>query len=93
VKKQRDRREEDEAEVRVPPVEPPRWKTVGRVPVEYTLLMDMPEPMDFCPACGFPFRSFMRGMVQCWFRRWLKRPYCCIICDHCKEIVGYEYGQ
>lgn len=53
-----------------------------------------------CPACGARFEPFMRGLVyrplslwqwlRCGFRR--PRPWrqWCLICDTCKEIVGYE---
>jgi len=66
------------------------------MPKEYTALLQIPEPLHTCPNCGaHPFESFMRGSVQrakrSWFTPWKERPYCSIICDMCKEIVGHEY--
>jgi formate dehydrogenase maturation protein FdhE len=64
------------------------------MPIEYSLLKDMHEPMETCPKCGArPFRSFLRGLVHNMWRAFFRRPYCCIICSTCKEIVGYEYGK
>jgi hypothetical protein len=60
------------------------------MPIEYVLLNDLPEPLPHCPACGAPFRSLMRGMVQNWWRRLTRQPYCAVICFECKQIVGYE---
>lgn len=61
------------------------------MPVEYSLLKDRAVPIGFCPKCGtIPFRPFLRGDIQSQWRKWLRRPYCCLICTVCKEIVGYE---
>jgi hypothetical protein len=65
------------------------------MPIEYSILEKAPEPIYQCPACFHsPFRSFMRGIVQRGKRSvlmpWRTRPYCSIICDYCKEIVGHE---
>lgn len=61
------------------------------MPWEYTALKDKPEPFDRCPRCyARPFRSFLRGTVHNRWRRLFRRPYCCVICSTCKEIVSYE---
>jgi len=65
------------------------------MPIEVIQLEEMPEPFQFCPDCGAPFESFLRGQVQRLKRPWYwpfgpVRPYCAIICRDCKEIVGYE---
>lgn len=61
------------------------------MPIEYALLKDAPEPLEECPKChAAPFRAFMRGQVQSAWRKLWRRPYCCVICASCKEIVGYE---
>jgi uncharacterized protein with PIN domain len=60
------------------------------MPIEYTQLRDRPEPFFRCPDCGSLFRSFMRGQVQSAWRKLFRRPYCCVICEVCKEVVGYE---
>ena len=66
--------------------------------IEAMELKDAPRPIDVCPKCDAPFDPFMRGQVQRWPWPWWKlwlpigkpRPYCALICWHCKEIVGYE---
>src|ERR1700675_2841822 len=60
------------------------------MPPEYTMLQTEPEPVDHCPLCHAPFRSFMRGLVQNSWHRFWGNPYCCIICSECKKIIGYE---
>ncbi len=65
------------------------------MPIECSLLDDAPVPVITCPDCGdSPLRAFMRGQVQrlpfLWYAPWRKRPYCAVICWHCKGIVGYE---
>jgi hypothetical protein len=62
------------------------------VPIEAVQLRNAAEPYERCPKCNAtPFRSTMfRGLVQNGWRKLLRRPYCCVICDKCKEIVGYE---
>lgn len=70
------------------------------MPWEYAVLKDLPEPLKFCPnhTQPFRFRSFMRGEVHNTWRKWLHRwirptPYVCVICEVCKEIVGYEQAD
>jgi hypothetical protein len=66
------------------------------MPVEYVILKDRPSPLDHCPKCGdTPFVPFMRGQVYSGARATWHRPAWCVICDACKEIVGYEniYGE
>ena len=73
------------------------------MPIEHTLLIAQPEPLEICPNCKrSPFRSdHMRGMVQKaifsnaieYLKRWWNKEiwrYCAIICNDCCEIVGYE---
>ncbi len=73
------------------------------VPEEAVSLHSQPPPFTACPECGGtigegnifkPETLFMRGMVQRskrpWYAPWRTRPYCAVICPHCKEIVGYE---
>jgi len=72
------------------------------MPIESTLLKDNPVTLSKCPKCGVdPFTPFMRGMVQRRgisliverFRAHWKNEhprYCAVICEECKEIVGYE---
>lgn len=72
----------------------------GLMPWEYSALKDAPLPGwllghgDYdmnCPKCGAcPFVPFLRGTVQSTWRRWFGLPYCCVICERCKEVVGYE---
>jgi len=60
------------------------------MPIETVLLRQAPLPLQFCPKCRRRFEPFMRGEVQSFWRRLFGRPYCCVICRMCKEIVGYE---
>ena len=61
------------------------------MPIECAQLRDAPLPLFYCPKCGVsPFDPFMRGQVQSAWRKFFNRPYCCVICYACKEIVGYE---
>ena len=61
------------------------------MPKEYVLLKHKGSPISSCPKCGAsPFIPFMRGQVQNSLRAFFGRPYCCLICSKCKEIVGYE---
>src|ERR1044072_6600101 len=62
------------------------------MPVEYAILKGRPVPLESCPKCGRRFEPFMRGMVQSWWRKALRWPYCAVICGHCKEIVGHDYA-
>ena len=58
--------------------------------IEYALLKNRPLARERCPKCGEPFRGFLRGMIQSWWRKRLKLPYCAVVCHKCKEIVGWE---
>lgn len=60
------------------------------MPIEYSLLQNKPSPLERCPNCGHIFVPFLRGMVQSWWRKLFRRPYCAVICYACKEIVGHE---
>jgi len=68
------------------------------MPIEYTLLKDKAPPTGLsCDQCD-PFGGreltprdlFMRGQVQSTWRRWLRLPYCAVICQGCKTIIGWE---
>lgn len=72
--------------------------TIWRNP-DAAILAARPIPLSTCPSCGTkPFTPFMRGMVargkRSWRTLWLPigrpRPHCAVICDACKEIVGWE---
>lgn len=63
------------------------------MPKEVLLLRQKPTAVDHCPRCHEPFSYFLRGQVQRstrWFGVLWRRPYCAIICQACKEIVGWE---
>lgn len=65
------------------------------MPIEFVQLQDEPVPFESCPNCGVtPFEPFIRGCVHRPKRRWIffgkKQDYCALICDKCKELVGYE---
>ena len=60
------------------------------MPKEVELLRYAPYAKETCPKCGAPFPEFLRGQVQSDWRRWLRLPYCAIICHGCKEIIGWE---
>jgi len=72
------------------------------MPIEASLLDGKPCKIFKCPKCGaYPFKPFMRGMVQLTgFRLWVRVlmsfffggrvEYCSLICWNCKEIVGRE---
>lgn len=61
------------------------------MPIEVERLANQPVGLRRCPECGTrPFNPFMRGQVQSQWRKFFGRPYCCLICETCKEIVGYE---
>lgn len=60
------------------------------MPIECCLLQNQPVNLVRCPNCGEVFEPFMRGQVQSAWRHFWGRPYCCLICRACKEIVGYE---
>ncbi len=61
------------------------------MPIEYTQLRDRPMTVIACHECGWRLADpFMRGMVQSWWRRLLGMSYCAVICENCKNIVGWE---
>lgn len=63
------------------------------MPIECKLLEKEPSAFSRCPFCGTPDPMFMRGQVQRSkrFLRFLwKRHYCAVICQECKEIIGWE---
>ena len=60
------------------------------MPMEVELLRGYPYARETCPKCGTPFPEFLRGQVQSDWRRWLRLPYCAVICHGCKEIIGWE---
>lgn len=60
------------------------------MPIEYELLKDAPYEIKVCPNCHNSFEPFLRGLVQSTWRRILRMSYCTLICDKCKDIVGYE---
>lgn len=73
------------------------------LPIEAITLTDQEPPFSSCPSCHEAIRvgqifepgtPFMRGMVhrskRPWYAPWRTRPYCAVICPHCKEIVGWE---
>jgi hypothetical protein len=65
------------------------------MPIEYTLLKDLPCSIHTCPYChAQPFEPFMRGLVQRSNRKWFglgpNQDYCALICSSCKQIVAYE---
>jgi hypothetical protein len=66
------------------------------MPIEFLQLAGQPQPLKVCPLCeAHPFRAFLWGQVQRspfkWWQLWgSHRPYCAVICEECKEIVGYE---
>ena len=60
------------------------------MPIEYEQLKDRPIPKTDClcgRVCG---ELFMRGIVQSWWRKIFRLPYCAIICPKSKQIVGWE---
>lgn len=57
---------------------------------KYLELKDAPPPGYECAACGERVVPFLRGLVISFWRKLLGRPYCCVICSNCKEIVGHE---
>lgn len=60
------------------------------MPKEYALLKGYPYAFEECKKCGQAFPEFSRGMVQSWWRKKLRLPYCAVICHNCKEIIGWE---
>lgn len=67
-----------------------RWEN------HYAELKDKPSPIKDCPSCGCGFTPMLRGIVVRRRMKWLffgERPFCCLICSHCKEIVGHEHPR
>jgi hypothetical protein len=73
------------------------------LPEEAISLTGQEPSVQSCPECGGvikmgqifePGTPFLRGMVQRsrrpWYAPWRTRPYCAVICPHCKDIVGWE---
>jgi hypothetical protein len=62
--------------------------------IECKLLRNAPPAFQRCPKCGAaPFTHLMRGQVhrgKRWFLIGPRRDYVTVICQNCKEIVGYE---
>ena len=62
--------------------------------VEYKLLKGEPSAIPTCTKCGYFEPNFMRGMIQRSERLFgflWNRPYCAVICNKCKNIIGWEY--
>ena len=65
-------------------------ETLKSMPKEYTLLKDQTENFSSCPKCKTsPFKSFMRGQIQ-REKYFFRKKYCAVICNTCKERVGWE---
>ena len=60
------------------------------MPIECEQLAVMPYAREKCRHCGAGFPEFMRGQVQSALRKFLRLPYCAVICHECKEITGWE---
>lgn len=60
------------------------------MPIEYCKLKNASPAKEKCQQCQYPFPQFMRGQVQSNWRRILGMKYCAVICDGCKEIIGWE---
>jgi hypothetical protein len=60
------------------------------MPIECAILEKYPYAKESCPKCSKAFPEFMRGQVQSRLRKILGLKYCAIICDGCKEIIGWE---
>jgi hypothetical protein len=60
------------------------------MPIEAEMLADRPPAKLICTHCGAPGPTFMRGQVQSWWRCLLRRPYCAVICNGCRKLVGWE---
>ena len=61
------------------------------MPKEYLQLRKQSIPVIRCPNCYVtPLILFLRGNVQSGWRKFFGLPYCALICENCKEIVGYE---
>lgn len=61
------------------------------MPIEFILLMKHPLSIEECPCCNRSMNTYlMRGQVQSFWRKLFRRKYCAIICEYCKEIIGWE---
>lgn len=60
------------------------------MPIEALISRGMAEPFEYCPRCGKPFESFLRGQVARfdWFG--LRKHIWAVICRACKDIVAHE---
>jgi predicted nucleic-acid-binding Zn-ribbon protein len=60
------------------------------MPIECDQLRNK-EHIERCPKCRKYLREpLMRGQVQSWFRKVLRMKYCAVICNNCKEVIGWE---
>lgn len=60
------------------------------MPIEYEMLRNVPPAMKECPVCLEPRPDFLRGQVQSSWRKFLRLPYCAVICHCCRNIIGWE---
>jgi hypothetical protein len=60
------------------------------MPIESEILRNYPYAREVCCKCNAQFPEFQRGTVQSSFRKFLRLPYCAIICHECKNIIGWE---
>ncbi len=61
------------------------------MPIEYVQLKDAAQRIEACPKCGRMIGwYFLRGMVHSEIRKFFRMKYCAVICDKCKEIIGWE---
>lgn len=62
------------------------------MPIEVELLKDKDHP-SICPCCGLDFLPFMRGQRVrgfLWLFTWPGKYKWALICDSCREIIGYD---
>lgn len=73
------------------------------MPIEAVTLEKLKPPVSRCIYCGGEIKAgtwdqpstlWMRGQVQRSRRKWWppfrKRPYCAVICPHCRRRIGWE---
>lgn len=64
------------------------------MPIEYSQLRHRPAALlgKACPKCGWVQTQDQpyRGLVQSWWRKLLRLPYCAVMCAYCKDITGWE---
>lgn len=53
-------------------------------------LKNAPIPIKECPICKCLFNPMMRGLVTARKLKFLFQRRYCLICENCKQIVGYE---